>query len=129
MEDHRCGNRVEDPSSIDQPVASIGALAVALSNPNVIFAGTGETDIRSDLASGAGVYKSIDGGTTWTYVGLKDTRQIAKIAIDPANPDVVYVAALGHAYGPNAERGVYKSSRRRSHVEAHARQRGRCRRG
>ncbi|MGA2652181.1 MAG: hypothetical protein ABSF28_16735 [Terracidiphilus sp.] len=94
----------------DQPVASIGALAVALSNPNVIFAGTGETDIRSDLASGAGVYKSIDGGTTWTYVGLKDTRQIAKIAIDPANPDVVYVAALGHAYGPNADRGIYKST-------------------
>ena len=93
-----------------QPVASIGALAVSPSNPNVIYAGTGETDIRSDLASGAGVYKSIDGGTTWSYVGLKETRQIAKIAIDPANPDIVYVGALGHAYGPNADRGVYKST-------------------
>lgn len=93
-----------------EPVASIGALAVSASNPKVIYAGTGETDIRSDLASGAGVYKSIDGGDTWTYVGLKETRQIAKIAIDPANPDVVYVGALGHAYGPNAERGVYKST-------------------
>jgi hypothetical protein len=93
-----------------QPVASIGALAVSASNPNVIYAGTGETDIRSDLASGAGVYKSTDGGETWTYAGLKETRQIAKIAIDPTNPDVVYVGALGHAYGPNAERGVYKST-------------------
>ena len=92
-----------------QPVASIGALAVSASNPNVIYAGTGETDIRSDLASGAGVYKSTDGGTTWSYIGLKETRQIAKIAIDPANPDVVYVGVLGHAYGPNADRGVYKS--------------------
>ena len=93
-----------------QPVASIGALAISPSNPNVIYAGTGESDIRSDLASGAGVYKSTDGGTTWTYVGLKETRQIAKIAVDPANPDIVYVGALGHAYGPNAERGVYKST-------------------
>jgi photosystem II stability/assembly factor-like uncharacterized protein len=93
-----------------QPVASIGALAVSASDPMVIYAGTGETDIRSDLASGAGVYKSIDGGQTWNFVGLKETRQIAKIAIDPSNPDVVYVGALGHAYGPNAERGVYKST-------------------
>ena len=93
-----------------QPVASIGALAVSASDPRVIYAGTGETDIRSDLASGAGVYKSTDAGQTWSYVGLKETRQIAKIAIDPDNPDVVYVAALGHAYGPNAERGVYKST-------------------
>jgi len=92
-----------------QPVASIGALAVSISDPNVLYAGTGETDIRSDLASGSGVYKSTDSGATWVNVGLKDTRQIAKIAIDPGNPDTVYVAALGHAYGPNPERGVYKS--------------------
>jgi photosystem II stability/assembly factor-like uncharacterized protein len=92
-----------------QPVASIGALAVSASNPNVIYVGTGETDIRSDLASGAGVYKSTDSGQTWTYVGLKETRQIAKIVIDPTGPDVVYAGALGHAYGPNAERGIYKS--------------------
>ena len=92
-----------------QPVASIGALAVAPSNPRVIYAGTGETDIRSDLASGAGVYRSSDGGETWKFAGLKDTRQIAKIIVDPQNPDIVYVGALGHAYGPNPERGVYKS--------------------
>ncbi|MGA9669593.1 MAG: hypothetical protein WBQ94_10310 [Terracidiphilus sp.] len=92
-----------------QPVASIGALAVSPSNSNVIYVGTGESDIRSDLSSGAGVYKSTDGGETWTYLGLKETRQISKIAIDPTNPNVVYVGALGHAYGPNPDRGVYKS--------------------
>ena len=93
-----------------QPVASIGALAVSPSDPKVIYAGTGESDIRSDLASGQGVFKSSDGGETWHSVGLKETRQIAKIVIDPANPDIVYVGALGHAYGPNPERGVYKST-------------------
>ena len=93
-----------------EPVASIGALAVAPSNPKIIYVGTGETDIRSDLASGMGVYKSTDGGETWKYTGLKETRQIAKIVVDPGNPDIVYVGALGHAYGPNAERGVYKST-------------------
>ena len=93
-----------------EPVASIGALAVSPSNPKVIYVGTGETDIRSDLASGDGVYKSTDGGETWTNVGLKETRQIAKIVVDPANPDIVYVGALGHAYGPNEDRGVYKST-------------------
>jgi photosystem II stability/assembly factor-like uncharacterized protein len=92
-----------------QPVASIGALAVAPSNPEVIYAGTGESDIRSDLASGDGVYKSTDGGKTWINVGLRDTRQISRIVVDPKNADVVYVGALGHAYGPNPERGVYKS--------------------
>ncbi len=93
-----------------QPIASIGALAVAPSNPQVIYAGTGESDIRSYLSSGDGVYKSTDGGKTWTNVGLRDTRQISRIVVDPKNADVVYVAALGHAYGPNPERGVFKSS-------------------
>ncbi len=93
-----------------QRVASIGALAVAPSNPLVIYAGTGESDIRSDLASGDGVYESSDGGKTWTNVGLKDTRQISRIVVDPENPDTVYVGALGHAYGPNPERGVFKST-------------------
>jgi len=93
-----------------QPIASIGALAVAPSNPQVIYAGTGESDIRSDLSSGDGVYRSIDGGKTWTNVGLRDTRQISRIVIDPKNADVVYVGVLGHAYGPNPERGVFKST-------------------
>lgn len=84
-----------------QSVASIGALAVAPSNPNVIYAGTGESDIRLDLGSGDGVYKSTDAGATWKNVGLKETRQVSRIVIDPANPDIVYVGALGHAYGPN----------------------------
>jgi photosystem II stability/assembly factor-like uncharacterized protein len=92
-----------------QPVASIGALAVAPSDPRTIYAGSGETDIRSDLSTGNGVYKSTDGGSTWTHIGLEDTRQISRIVIDPQNPAIVYVGALGHAYGPNEERGVYKS--------------------
>lgn len=92
-----------------QPVASIGALAVAPSDPKTIYAGTGETDIRSDLSTGNGVYKSTDGGATWTHIGLEETRQISRIVIDPQNPAIVYVGALGHAYGPNEERGVYKS--------------------
>ena len=92
------------------PVASIGALEVAPSNPTVLYAGTGESDIRSDLSSGDGVHKSTDGGATWKHVGLRDSRQISRIVIDPNNADVVYVGALGHAYGPNDERGVYKST-------------------
>jgi len=93
-----------------QPIASIGALAVSPADPRVLYVGTGESDIRSNLASGAGVYKSIDGGDTWTFSGLRDTRQISKIVLDPGNADTVYVGALGFAYGPNPDRGVYKSS-------------------
>ncbi len=92
-----------------QPVASIGALAVAPSDPKVIYAGTGETDIREDLSSGNGVYKSTDGGATWNHIGLEDTRQISRVVIDPHDANVVYVGAFGHAYAPNQERGVYKS--------------------
>lgn len=98
-----------EPIFDSQPIASIGALAIAPSDPQIIFVGTGETDIRSNLASGDGVYKSVDGGRTWKNVGLRDSRQISRIVIGPANPQIIYVAALGHAYGPNPERGVFKS--------------------
>src|ERR1700733_4226071 len=92
-----------------QPVGSIGAIAVAPSDPRTIYVGTGESDIRSNLASGIGVYKSTDAGSTWTHIGLEDTRQISRMVVDPRDSNVVYVGALGHAYGPNEERGVYKS--------------------
>jgi photosystem II stability/assembly factor-like uncharacterized protein len=92
-----------------QPVGSIGAIAVAPSDPKIIYAGTGESDIRSDLSSGNGVYKSMDSGLTWAHIGLEDTRQISRIVIDPQNANIVYVGALGHAFGPNEQRGVYKS--------------------
>ena len=101
---------VWEPIFDHEPVASIGSIAVAPSDPNVIYAGTGESDIRSDLASGNGVYRSDDAGKTWTYVGLDDTRQISRILVSPADPHTVYVAALGHAYGPSPERGIYKST-------------------
>ncbi len=91
------------------PVASIGSLAVADSDPNVMYAGTGESDIRSDLASGDGVYRSDDGGSTWKHIGLTDSQQISRTLVDPSDADKVYVGVLGHAYGSSDERGVYKS--------------------
>ncbi len=93
-----------------QPIASIGALAISRFRPTTIYAGTGEADFRSDLTYGDGVYKSTDGGNTWTNIGLRDTRHISRIAVDPRNPDLVFVAAMGHAYGPNPERGVFRST-------------------
>jgi photosystem II stability/assembly factor-like uncharacterized protein len=89
--------------------AAVGALAVAPSDSNVIYGGTGETTIRIDVSHGDGVYKSTDAGRTWANIGLRDTRFIGKIRVHPTNPDVVWVAALGHAFGPNDERGVFKS--------------------
>ena len=89
--------------------SAIGALAVAPSDANVIYAGTGEHCIRIDTSHGDGVYKSTDAGKTWSNIGLKDTRHIAKIHVHPQNPDIVYVAAFGHAFGPNEERGVFRS--------------------
>src|SRR5438876_6331835 len=89
--------------------ASVGAIAVAPSDPNVLFAGMGETCIRGNVSHGDGVYKSTDGGKTWIHLGLEDTRQIGAVCIHPQNPDLVYVAALGHAHGPNRERGIYRS--------------------
>lgn len=93
-----------------QRIASIGAIAVAPSDPNIIYAGSGEADMRSDISFGDGIYKSTDAGQTWTNIGLRDSRQIGRIAVHPKDPNIVYVAALGHAYGPNSERGVYRSS-------------------
>ena len=99
-----------EPIFDGQPISSIGALAVSQSNPNVIYVGTGEADFRSDLTYGNGVYKSTDGGKTWKNIGLAASRHISRIAIDPRTPDVVFVAAMGSAYGPSAERGVFRSS-------------------
>ena len=93
-----------------QPVASIGALALAPSNPNVIYVGSGENNLYSDITYGNGVYKSTDAGETWQHLGLEDTRHIARILVDPRNPDIVLLAAMGHSYGPNTERGVFRST-------------------
>jgi photosystem II stability/assembly factor-like uncharacterized protein len=94
----------------DQPTGSIGAIAVAPSNPNIIYVGTGAGIIRPDLATGNGIYKSTDAGRTWTHLGLDDSQMIAAIDVDPRNPDRLFVAVLGHPYGPNEERGVFRST-------------------
>ncbi len=88
---------------------SVGAIAVSRSNPNVIYVGMGECCLRGNISHGDGVYKSVDGGKTWQHLGLSETRHIARVRIHPQNSDIVYVAALGHAFGPNKERGVYRS--------------------
>jgi len=102
--------RTWSPIFDSQPIASIGALAVSRSAPEVIYVGSGEADMRSDISFGNGMYKSSDSGKTWSYLGLGDTRQIARVLIDPKNPEIVLVAALGHGFGPNEERGVFRSS-------------------
>jgi photosystem II stability/assembly factor-like uncharacterized protein len=89
--------------------ASIGAIAVAPSDPNTIYVGTGEADMRDSIQFGDGMYRSTDGGKTWKHVGLEDTKQIGRIIVDPKNSNLVYVAALGNAFGPNSDRGVYRS--------------------
>jgi len=94
----------------DQDVQSVGALAVAPSNPNIVWAGTGEPWIRSHISIGDGVYKSVDAGRTWTKMGLDSTGRIGRIVVDPNNPDIVFVAAQGHSYGPQEERGVYRTT-------------------
>jgi photosystem II stability/assembly factor-like uncharacterized protein len=93
-----------------QPTGSIGALAVAPSNPNVIYVGSGEGLRRPDLSTGDGIYKSTDAGNTWQHLGLRDGQQVANILIDPQDPNRVFVAVLGHPYGPNSERGVFRST-------------------
>ncbi|MFZ3215787.1 MAG: hypothetical protein WA192_06985 [Candidatus Acidiferrales bacterium] len=104
------GGRSWRPIFDAEPIASIGAIAIAGSDPQTMYAGTGEADMRSDISYGDGVYKSQDGGATWRNVGLRDSQQIGRILVDPHDANVVLVAALGHAFGPNAERGVYRST-------------------
>ena len=94
----------------NESTGSIGAIAVAPSNPNVIYVGTGAGIIRPDLAIGDGMYKSTDAGKTWQHLGLRDSQMIAAIAVDPGNADRLFVAVLGHPYGPNPERGVFRST-------------------
>ncbi|MBE0460502.1 MAG: hypothetical protein IBX60_02555 [Candidatus Aminicenantes bacterium] len=93
----------------NQGVASIGDIALEPGNPEVIYVGTGESNVRNSVSFGNGVYKSTDGGKTWQLLGLRDTRHISRIVINPKNPEIVYVGALGHAFGPNKERGVFRS--------------------
>ena len=89
--------------------SSVGAVAVSASNPDIVYIGMGETELRGNVMQGDGVYKSVDSGKTWKNIGLKNTQAISRIRIDPRNPDIVYVAAMGHPYGPNTERGVFKT--------------------
>jgi photosystem II stability/assembly factor-like uncharacterized protein len=98
-----------DPLFDKQTTSSIGSIAVSNSDPNVIYVGTGEACIRGNISFGDGVYRSNDGGKTWNNVGLKDTRHIGKVIVHPNNPDVAFVAALGHAYGTNTERGIFRT--------------------
>jgi photosystem II stability/assembly factor-like uncharacterized protein len=98
-----------EPIFDDQPVQSIGALAVSLLDPNVVWAGTGEGKIRSHISVGQGVYRSTDAGRTWRLMGLEQTSRIPRLIIHPTNPDIVFVCALGHAYGPQPERGVFRT--------------------
>jgi photosystem II stability/assembly factor-like uncharacterized protein len=101
--------RTWKPVFDSQSAASIGAIGVAPSDANVVYVGTGEADMRDSIQFGDGMYKSTDGGKTWKHIGLENTRQIGRVIVDPKNPNIVFVAALGHAYGPSADRGVYRS--------------------
>jgi photosystem II stability/assembly factor-like uncharacterized protein len=103
------GGNTWQPTFDQQQIASIGAIAVADSDHNVIYVGTGEACPRGDITYGDGVYKSLDAGKTWQHMGLKDTRHIGAIIVHPHNPDIVFVAALGHVFGPSDERGIYRS--------------------
>ena len=94
----------------DQDVSSVGAVAVSRSDSNIVWVGSGETNVRSSISIGNGVYKSTDAGDTWQHMGLRETARVGRIVIHPDNPDIVYVAAMGTAYGPQEERGIFKST-------------------
>src|SRR5678809_1494021 len=94
----------------DQPTGSIGAIALAPSNPNIIYVGSGEGLQRPDLSTGDGIYRSTDAGKTWTHLGLRDGQQIPQIVVDPRDPNRLFVAVMGHPYGANAERGIFRST-------------------
>jgi photosystem II stability/assembly factor-like uncharacterized protein len=102
--------RTWKPIFDDQPTGSIGAIAVAPSDPNIVYVASGEGLQRPDLSVGDGIYKSVDAGKTWTHLGLRDGRQIPQIIVDPRDPDRVFAAVLGHPYGPNEERGIFRST-------------------
>lgn len=102
--------RTWNPIFDSMPIASIGAIAVAPSDPAVIYVGSGEADMRSDIGYGNGMYRSSDSGKNWKHIGLTNTHQIGRVLVNPENADIVFVAALGHAYGPNEERGVFRST-------------------
>src|SRR5688572_29684795 len=93
----------------DQPISSIGSIAVSPSDPNVVYVGSGEANIRGNVAAGNGIYKSIDAGKTWTHV-WKQEGQIGTMAVHPSKPDIAFAAVLGHAFGPNPERGIYRTT-------------------
>ena len=101
--------RTWQPIFDDQPTASVGAIAVSISNPSVVYVGSGEGLHRPDLSVGDGIYKSVDAGKTWAHLGLRDGQQVAQLAVDPKNADRLFVAVAGHPYGPNEERGVFRS--------------------
>src|SRR5271169_6273966 len=98
------------PTFDHESISSIGAIAVADADPNILYAGSGEACLRGNISYGDGVYKSTDAGRTWKNVGLKNSRHIGAVIIDPRNPDIIFVAALGHQFGPNEQRGVFKST-------------------
>jgi photosystem II stability/assembly factor-like uncharacterized protein len=104
------GGNTWRPVFDDHPVSSIGALAVAPSNPSIVWAGTGEPHIRSHISIGWGIFKSTDAGRTWARKGLENTGRISRVVVHPTNPAIVYAASQGHGYGPQRERGVYRSS-------------------
>ena len=101
--------RTWQPIFDDQPTGSVGAIAVSISNPEIVYVGSGEGLHRPDLSVGDGIYKSTDAGKTWTHLGLRDGQQVAQLAVDPRNPDRFFVAVAGHPYGPNEERGIFRS--------------------